>query len=674
MGVTTKAITLHAGEYNNKPPLIVSQGDGVPPSTTNSLQNGQVLTLTNSDPSVSKDDPAFVGMAFRNLGSTPASMGTFGLRQTYNGEASTAEGDFVFYVRDSERDGGRPPKEVLSVSNDDIRANPDYEPQTEDSLVTKGYVTNAGGGMGTLPIYSDNGRARVDYLDFYDDADKLSLIRLVNADGIENDGVTAAGSLAMDGNGRIVTQAVASSTAQPITNAAVATYAITTNASASRIGYSNRSKHVGNPNDLDENGRQQVSYVYGFYSQPQLNNLKAVTTVDFNAIGPQDIGEGKVQNAIGFFVQSGFASQADHPTGGPPLKYGFRSDIAQEDNKNQYAFFANGSAPSRFNSDIQLTSNAVITSTADMQGSLAFGAQVTQRSDYYHNFKAANPARGINNIRIFDSVDDTDGFFSITNYCSNYASGSIFAVGPFGSAIVNTKGHIAINPQGADKEIRLGCGTISSDGQELTIAPGDIRAKAGWTPPTDQSLATKAYVDANAGGGGGTSGVNKIIAGTNITVSPLDGTGNVTVNAVVPDVGVTKIIGGTNVTVTPADGTGTVTINATSSGGGADSLVDLDDVVITDPKGNEVLTYDITTGKWINKAPPSGGGGGGIIDGGQVPGTGSTFIWHDTKYSYVRTMDGESVGGYYIPEQPKDMFAYDGVFLTGLSGLLMESI
>ena len=60
-----------------------------------------------------------------------------------------------------------------------------------------------------------------------------------------------------------------------------------------------------------------------------------------------------------------------------------------------------------------------------------------------------------------------------------------------GLIIASTKGNIAIITQGADKEIRLGCGVVSSAGQELTIAPGDIRAKAGWTPPTDQSLADK---------------------------------------------------------------------------------------------------------------------------------------------------------------------------------------
>ena len=131
-------------------------------------------------------------------------------------------------------------------------------------------------------------------------------------------------------------------------------------------------------------------------------------------------------------------------------------------------------------------------------GIIEFGAQVTQRSDYYHDFKAANPARGINNLRMFDSADDTDAFFQITNYCSNYVSGTVFAVEPQGTVIANTKGHLAINSQGEGKEVRIGCGVSSSAAQELTIAPGDIRAFAGYVPQTDQSLVTKGWVTTNA--------------------------------------------------------------------------------------------------------------------------------------------------------------------------------
>ena len=54
-------------------------------------------------------------------------------------------------------------------------------------------------------------------------------------------------------------------------------------------------------------------------------------------------------------------------------------------------------------------------------------------------------------------------------------------------------------------------------------------------------------------------GVNKIIAGTGISISPSDGTGTVTINSTV-DPGVTSIIAGTNVVLDPSGGTGAVTI------------------------------------------------------------------------------------------------------------------
>jgi hypothetical protein len=54
-------------------------------------------------------------------------------------------------------------------------------------------------------------------------------------------------------------------------------------------------------------------------------------------------------------------------------------------------------------------------------------------------------------------------------------------------------------------------------------------------------------------------GVNKIIAGTGISISPGDGTGTVTINSTV-DPGVTSIIAGTNVVLDPSGGTGAVTI------------------------------------------------------------------------------------------------------------------
>jgi len=54
--------------------------------------------------------------------------------------------------------------------------------------------------------------------------------------------------------------------------------------------------------------------------------------------------------------------------------------------------------------------------------------------------------------------------------------------------------------------------------------------------------------------------VTQIVAGTGITISPIDGTGVVTINAT--GGGVDSIIAGSNISISPAGGTGDVTINA----------------------------------------------------------------------------------------------------------------
>ena len=64
-------------------------------------------------------------------------------------------------------------------------------------------------------------------------------------------------------------------------------------------------------------------------------------------------------------------------------------------------------------------------------------------------------------------------------------------------------------------------------------------------------------------------GVVKIVAGTNINVSPSSGTGEVIVSSV--NSGVSQIIAGTNVTISPTGGTGAVTINSSGGGGGSTS-------------------------------------------------------------------------------------------------------
>lgn len=76
----------------------------------------------------------------------------------------------------------------------------------------------------------------------------------------------------------------------------------------------------------------------------------------------------------------------------------------------------------------------------------------------------------------------------------------------------------------------------------------------------------------STGGGGPVTGVTKLIAGPNITLSPASGTGDVTISAAGggggPVTGVTKLIAGTNITLSPASGTGEVIINAAGGSGG----------------------------------------------------------------------------------------------------------
>lgn len=59
----------------------------------------------------------------------------------------------------------------------------------------------------------------------------------------------------------------------------------------------------------------------------------------------------------------------------------------------------------------------------------------------------------------------------------------------------------------------------------------------------------------------GSGGVTQIIAGTNVTISPVGGTGAVTINSTGGGAGVTQIIPGTGITVSPVGGTGNVTVS-----------------------------------------------------------------------------------------------------------------
>ncbi len=59
-------------------------------------------------------------------------------------------------------------------------------------------------------------------------------------------------------------------------------------------------------------------------------------------------------------------------------------------------------------------------------------------------------------------------------------------------------------------------------------------------------------------------GVTQLTAGPNITLTPSDGLGNVTISGT--PAGVSQILAGSNITLSPTDGVGVVTINSTASG------------------------------------------------------------------------------------------------------------
>lgn len=88
--------------------------------------------------------------------------------------------------------------------------------------------------------------------------------------------------------------------------------------------------------------------------------------------------------------------------------------------------------------------------------------------------------------------------------------------------------------------------------KNTNVAPG--------TSPDDWAGAAELL----AGSGGV---VQKIVAGTGVTVSPVEGTGEVTISATGGS-GVKKIIAGEGVTISPSNGTGDVTISATGGGSG----------------------------------------------------------------------------------------------------------
>ena len=95
------------------------------------------------------------------------------------------------------------------------------------------------------------------------------------------------------------------------------------------------------------------------------------------------------------------------------------------------------------------------------------------------------------------------------------------------------------------------------------------------------------------------SPVTSLIAGTNLTLSPVSGLGDVTINADTQTSPVTSLVAGTNVTLSPVSGLGDVTINAAGSTGIGGSITN-DQIargatLANDIEGSNGLLFDGTS-------------------------------------------------------------------------------
>ena len=407
----------------------------------------------------------------------------------------TDHGDAVFFSKDSElvfaTGGLQASKERLRITATDIKAQDDYEPQTDNSLVTKGWAA-----VNTrLPARGDDAGGndfRVEYLDRHHNAEGVqevdpanpSCIRLGVFGGLVTTGVTRAGTFLVDGLGRLLaSQSGYNSSQKPARSMMMGLYSAT-DIGNTRTGVALRGFHYG---DVPEGSTQQgVAYTYGFYSSPNYQDLKATTAIDYIAVGPSgsldpDSGEsltnGSVQTAVGFQVPSNFGSYIKHPLGGNPITQGFRSDLAIKEDKNQYAIFVNGSAPSRFNSDIQLTANCAITTAVETDAKLTIAGGTVKISDgSYTGLILENESTG--SVIGFRSADNTTYYVGMSS--------------AFGFQVIDTDGTSPLITHSAGNHSFY---KADSTAVMLNIQDDRIRAASNYEPDNDADLTTKKYCD-----------------------------------------------------------------------------------------------------------------------------------------------------------------------------------
>ena len=179
------------------------------------------------------------------------------------------------------------------------------------------------------------------------------------------------------------------------------------------------------------------------------------------------------------------------------------------------------------------------------------------------------------------------------------------------------------------------------------VLGGTLNIASGGTNANTRNLAINNLLPAQGGSGsyvlttngsdaswqppGGGGGVTQLVAGTNVTISPVGGTGIVTINASGGGGGggVTQLIAGTNVTLSPAGGTGTVTISATAGAGGVSQIVAGAGISVTPAGGTGTVTIAATGGASVD--PPIGATIVGIESAGFMP----PNIWNTTPVGGV---------------------------------------
>ena len=113
--------------------------------------------------------------------------------------------------------------------------------------------------------------------------------------------------------------------------------------------------------------------------------------------------------------------------------------------------------------------------------------------------------------------------------------------------------NVTISPSGGTGDV-----TVNADAAPYTLPPATTSTLGGVIVGDNLTVDGSGKIDAVQAD----PGVTKIKAGSNVTIDPTGGTGEVTINATQADPGVTKIKAGSNITISPNGGTGEVTINA----------------------------------------------------------------------------------------------------------------